>query len=304
MTTPTPGQEQLERIRKLLSTADSFFAQSKEPDDGPYKTGESYQSKAFELAARYEIDLAIARQRKGAEREIVINTIFYLARPYAQQLTLAYVIYSTFGCELVDISTSRSKSRKYGVTAHPGRAHAFGFKGDMDRASMLLTSLSLQAQRESVKRYRQYLADFEPWSCPECGSTEWRPIPRDDDWYYCVECEDQFYSEKPPATTPDRRSVWYRSFWNGWVSALRPRIEAAHKSVKDVAVASVGTSAVVALRSRDLAVQEEFGKSYPKTTTRHARGSKGSGYEAGREAGRNADIGSGKLGATRREVER
>jgi hypothetical protein len=300
MTTSESNLDWLDRVRKLLDTAESFAEKSKEPGDDNDKTAQSYQSRAFELAARFEIDRALLLGKTPIEAIKVLNQVFDLGRPYAQQITLAYIIYTSFGCQLVDISYGRSKSRKSGMPAHPGRVHAFGFKGDMQQASMLLTSLTVQAQLESVRRYRQYLDNFEPWSCPECDETKWEEIPWDKGYYRCVECHVEIVGERP-AEKPDRRSVWYRSFWNGWVSALRPRIEKAHRKVQDVAESS-GTGAVVALRNRDLVVKEAFDERYPKTVSRSTRGSKGSGYSAGREAGRNADIGGKKIGATRREL--
>lgn len=291
---PPPEFDQLDRIRKLLAKSEASGVTAKE--------SELLRDKAFELAARYEIDLALARGRPGATKEVVINRIFDVARPFAQQTALAYVVYSTFGCKLIDISTSRSRARKYGGEAHLGRVHAFGFKSDMSRADMLLTSLILQANREAARGYRKYVENFEPWSCPECGETSWRPIPRDEDWYYCVECHHQFWARRPPQATPDRRSVWYRSFWIGWVNELAPRIRAAHQKVKDEAVKSVGTGTEVALRNRDLAVQTEFEGKYPKTRLLPGGRSKGSGYSAGQEAGKRADIGQDRIGARRKEI--
>lgn len=295
----------LERIRKLLETAESFFAQSTDPSKSAANReafkheGEAMQARAFELATRYEISLALARGESGAKTQDVTNRIFDLARPFQQQITLAYVVYSTFGNSLIDISTNRQKARKYGAEAHLGRVHAFGFKGDIERADMLLTSLILQAHRSSASGYREYLRNFSPWTCPECGESKWRSVPRDTDWYFCVECRYELYSSRPPQDKPDRRSVWYRSFWIGWVNEVAPRIRAAHAKVQQQATETVGTSVAVALRSRDLAVQEEVAKRYPELRQRRGGRSKGSGYSSGREAGRTADIGLDRLGSTR-----
>lgn len=303
MTAPETNSASLERIRKLIETADNFFAQSMDPskskaDREAFKhEGEAMQARAFELAAQYEIDLALARNRPDAAKETVTNRVFDVGRPYAQQTLLAYVVYSTFGASLIDISLNRSKARRYGTEAHLGRVHAFGFKGDTERADMLFTSLVLQAQRQTARRYREYLKNFTPWQCPECGEKEWKPVPRDSDWYYCLECQYEFYSHNPPQSKPDRRSVWYRSFWIGWVNELAPRIRAAHQKVKDQAVATVGTGAAVALRTRDLAVSEEVNRRYPELKQKRRSRSKGSGYSEGRAAGREADIGQGRLGS-------
>lgn len=291
---PMSKEDQLDRIRKLLAKSEAAGVTPEE--------AASLRDKAFELATRYEIDEALLRGQPGAEKETVINRIFDLGRPYAQQITLAYHIYDTFGCKLIDISLNRAKARKYRTAPRPGRVHAFGFKSDMARADMLLTSLILQAANEAVRRYREYLENFAPWSCLECGGIEYAQVPHDEDWYYCVECHREFSARRPPADKPDRRSVWYRSFWIGWTDELVTRVRAAHKKVQDQAVQTVGTGAEVALRSRDLAVKTSFEESYPTVRSRRERGSKGSGYEQGRDAGRNADIGQDRIGAKRSEL--
>lgn len=310
MEAPKTNAEKLAEIRKYLDRSEKLAIKAEavgvtaEEKASLEAKAKEFQAKAFELSTRYEIDMAIARAVPGAEKEGVTNRIFDVGRPFTQQLTLAYVVYSTFGNSLIDISTNRSKARRYGTTAHLGRAHAFGFDGDMQRADMLFTSLVLQAQREAARRYRQYVQDFTPWQCPECGETEWKPVPRDTGYYYCTECHHEFYSRRPPQDKPDRRSVWYRSFWIGWVNALAPRIRAAHLKVQEQAVATVGTGAEVALRSRDVAVQEEVARRYPELRQRRTSRSKGSGYHAGREAGSTADIGQDRLGVRRDAIGR
>lgn len=287
---PETDFDQLARIRKLLETAESFASK---PGEESAKAAESYRSKAFELAARYEIDHALLLDRPSATKQTVQNRIFDVNRPFTQQKTLAWIVYKNSGCQLLDIGHRRETR---------GRVHAFGFESDMTRADMLFTSLVLQASREAVRGYREYVEKFEPWSCEECGSETWQKVPMDEGWYRCRECYEEFYASKEPAKTPERRSVWYRSFWNGWVDGLRPRIELAHKQVTDQATQTVGTGAEIALRNRDVAVTEERDRLYPKIRTKRLRGSSGSGYNAGKQAGQRADIGTGKLGATKREL--
>lgn len=296
-TPPETALDQLARVRKLLETAESFAEKSKAEGDEAYKTAESYRDKAFELAARYEIDMALARASGDprAIEDVLINLVFDMNRPFAQQKLLASIVYSAFGCTLIDIGQRRDIR---------GRVHAFGFKSDMNQANMLLTSLVIQATRESVKRYRDYLRNFEPWSCDECGGTEYTPIPMDDGYYQCINCYHEFYSSRVPASKPDRRSVWYRSFWNGWVNALSPRIKQAHARVKEQAVQQMGASTELALRTRDVAVKAEQTRYYPALRQIRSRRSRGSGYSAGHEAGRQADIGSGKLGSRKGEIGR
>jgi hypothetical protein len=309
MAAPETSADTLERIRKLIETADNFLAQSRDQSKSAVdreafeNEGNAMNARAFELAARAEIDMALARDRIGAEKETVRNRIFVVGRPFIQQTTLAYVVYDTFGCSLIDISVNRSLARKYGGEAKLGRVHAYGFDGDMQRADMLFTSLVLQAQREAARHYREYVDNFTPWACPECGEHRWEPVPMDTDWYYCTECQYEFFSKNPPQDKPDRRSVWYRSFWIGWVNALAPRIRAAHKKVQQVAEINVPGTAV-ALRDRNLAVKEAVESRYPDLRQRRRSSSKGSGYGAGREAGSQADIGQGRVGSRRNALPR
>lgn len=291
---PETSLDQLSRIRKLLERA--------EHPRTPEKEAEALREKAFELAARYEIDQALIRAEHAEIKEEVINRIFSLSRPFIQQVTLAYVVYTTFGCELIDISLNRQKARRYGTDPKLGRVHAFGFKSDMSQADMLLTSLILQASRSAARGYRKYIDEFEPWSCPECDNAEWQPIPMDKDWYVCTDCRHEFYSSRPPVDTPDRRSVWYRSFWIGWVNTLSPRIRNAHSRAKEEAVAEGGKGTALALRNRDLAVRSALDARYPSRTARRGGRSRGSGYGAGAEAGRTADIGQSRLGAKQKAL--
>lgn len=301
MTVPGTSIDQLSRIRKLLDTAESFSAKGTEEAE---ETAKSYREKAFELAARYEIEHALLRGTE-TKPEKVINRIFSVGKPYSYQIVLAHLVYSRSGCDTIRLS-SRTTTRSGRTRALAPRLHVFGFKSDMDRADMLWTSLVVQATREAARGYRRYVEEFEPWSCDECEGTGFRAIPMDSEWYRCTDCGNEFYAPSGPAINPDRRPTWYRSFWNGWVAALDPRIEALRKAAKQEAIATeAGKGTEIALRNRDVAVREVRDIHYPKTRrTRATQGTSGSGYNAGREAGRRADLGGGKLGATRREVER
>lgn len=285
---PVTSQDQLSRIRKLLEKAE---AEGVTPQEA-----EALRERAYALAAKYEIDVAVARASGTALEDRLTGRTFDVGRPYLFQVRLAYIVYTNNGCELIQlIGTENGKKLR-------GRVNVVGFESDLARADLLFTSLVLQAAHEAVNGYRKYLRDFEPTECETCGRTSFREIPQDT-WLRCARCGFELDAEFVH-TKPDRRSTWYRSFWNGWIHAIAPRIEAA-RAVAKVEADVAGTGAEIALRSRDLAVKERFDRIYPdRKAGRRSRGTSGSGYDSGKEAGRRADIGNGRLGAKRGELGR
>lgn len=274
----------LERIRKLLDKA--------EANTTPQEA-EALRERAFALASKYEIDLALARESGKRPQDKVVNRIFDVGKPFNQQITLAYHLYVNSGCNAIQL------------TGFKGRVHVFGFQSDMDRADMLWTSLIVQATRESVRGYQAYLDNFKPTTCDNCGGSRFGQYEMDPEWGRCQTCKTDIMWHLV-CFKPDRRPTWYRSFWQGWVTALVPRLEALRKEAKDEAETAPGGSGTeIALRSRDLAVKEAFSRAYPSIKQRRPnRRSKGSGFDNGHEAGKRADLGGGKLGRTTRELER
>lgn len=282
MSAPETEHDQLARIRKLLDKAEHAST--------PAKEAEALRERAFALAAKFEIDHALIRARGNAPTDAVINRIFDVGRPYAYQVRLAYNVYKSSGCEVIQL------------TGYKGRLHVFGFKSDIDRADMLWTSLVVQATRETVRGYREYQLSFTPTTCANCGGSNFARYDRDRDWCRCRSCGFEI-EYRDVHLKLDRRSTWYRSFWLGWITVLEPRIAALRSSAKQEAEKSTGTGVEIALRNRDIAVTDAVDRVYPhRKIGRSTLRSSGSGYAQGQEAGRRADIGSEKIGATRREL--
>lgn len=118
-----------ERIRKLLAKA---AADGVSPEEA-----ESLRSKAFELAAKHEVDIATAVASGESKKDKIVMRSWSIPRPYVQRIRLANAVYQQFcGCKLVQVSGEK------------GLVYAFGYESDMQRAEVLLTSIELQGISE------------------------------------------------------------------------------------------------------------------------------------------------------------
>lgn len=281
---------QLRKIRKMLDRAE-------DPRLSQFER-ELAREKAYEFSDKYNVDMAFARNRTRVTSAKVIDRMFEVGRPFQQQKQLAYQVYKSFGCDLLHVGHGRENR---------GSLHAFGYEEDLDLANMLFTSLVLQSGREAQSAYRDYTTNFKPWRCEtdDCEGKEYRPVPMDMDWYYCTICRIEFYSRRPPTVSIERRSTWYRSFWDEFVLVVGGRLKKQQTKTRDeMRTESSGPGKEVALRNRDVAVQEQLTRYYPKVTKgRRTRVAGGSGRAAGRAAGMRADLGHERL-STRKGVEK
>lgn len=286
----------LDRVAKMLERAEHL---EKAAGDGPIPPEAALcREKAAEFAERYSIDIAAARLRNKRVPEGAVSKQWTVGRPFRQQEGLVYVIYSSYGCKLLHIGSGR-ESR--------GNVYAFGFPDDMKLAGVLYASVLSQAQREVVRAYREYTGSFKPWECSECGGGDYRPIPMDEDYYYCTSCRTEFYSRSAPSVSIERRSTWYRSFWSEFVLVVGGRIEKQRsKTTRWMTTTSEGQGAELAVRSRDEELDVLFKKQFSNVREgRRSRAPSGSGSAAGREAGMRADLGGGKLtGGKQRSLEK
>ena len=277
----------LERIRKLLNKAE---AEGVTPQEA-----EALTAKAWELASRYEISRALIRQRGSDKSDRIISRRFSVGRPFLQQEILCSIIYKACGCKLISISGGRENR---------GLVDATGFASDMQMAEIMHTSILLQAQREALNGYKEYLRSFKPWSCRECGESEFTPDRLDRGYYHCNECGEEFYSRGEPRTEPERRSTWYRSFWSEYGGVINTRIAAKKSRAQEAQQATERKEKTdkeqgmeVAISNRDELIGQAVSRRFGKVTTgRRSRQPSGSGGAAGRAAGHRADLGGEKLG--------
>lgn len=85
------------------------------------------EAKAFELAAKWEIDLARATTGEKRKKEEVKNHLYEAPYPHKQLQNLAATVYLTYGCDVVFIGDKI--------------VHLFGFAENMELGLMLHTSV-------------------------------------------------------------------------------------------------------------------------------------------------------------------
>jgi hypothetical protein len=146
-----------------------------------------------------------------------------------------------------------------------------GYSSDLDRAHMLLTSILVQGVRRVTYDYREFSTESE-----------------------------------------ERRSTYKRSWWQHFNVALHGRLkkvsEAASREYDKAAAASPGDSipgAALVLAERKDAVQKRLGEIFPQLRKgRRTRATSGSGGSAGYRAGNEVDLGEGKIGVSRKALEK
>jgi hypothetical protein len=173
----------------------------------------------------------------------------------------------------------------------------------MELADLLFTSVVIQASGGAARAYKEYTQNFKAWTCSECGSGAWKEVPRDENWYYCTECNQEFHSCHPPQMIPERRSTWYRSYWDEYVGIVAQRLAQQKRLVRkemDTESSDSGHGTTVALRDRDQMVGERMRQRYQKIGKgRSTRRPSGGGGAAGRADGLRADLGTGQLAGKR-----
>lgn len=233
------NNETLERIQLLLRKAEGTDNQHE---------AEALRDKAFELAARYDINGALLRARPDAPREKAEMRKGTVQRPFNQLMFLANEVANFSGVKLIMMGREEY--------------YVHGFRDDLDRFQMLLSSLLVQGTRRVNLDYRT------------------RALPGERRSTY-------------------KRSWWAAavSELHGRFDAIK---KSAIQNAPLYTKSEVSTE--VALRDRSLTIQESVEAFHGKLRRTHMRGSSGSGHEHGREAGRNMDIGGKKLNATRKEL--
>jgi len=127
----TDVSAQLRVIRKLLSRAEST--------DFPSER-DACLAKVADLVARYSIEDALVwADRDDERRELPVERILVVPDPYAARKVM---LFGTVGrhnrCTVIDLGADAARARRVSV---------IGFRGDVDRVEVLVTSLLLQLTR-------------------------------------------------------------------------------------------------------------------------------------------------------------
>jgi hypothetical protein len=119
-------------IKGLLTKAEDKGATEEER--------ESFRKGAFELAAKWGIDIAVARTYNPQPQDAIVERVFVVARPYTQKRILAGVIYRSRGAFMLQEGTN-------GMIA-------IGYESDLEMAKMLYESVVVQADLAAVAKFR------------------------------------------------------------------------------------------------------------------------------------------------------
>ena len=110
---------------------------------------------------------------------------------------------------------------------------------------------------------------------------------------------------RTPVPRWDHPAAYRRSWLSGFTTAVGRRLELAERAAAEQAEDSFtasGTSTALVLADRSAAVEAARDATYPDLQAASARRLSGSGRAQGWAAGQRADLGSARLGATRREL--
>jgi hypothetical protein len=229
---------------------------------------ETLVAKATDLMIRAEIDQAMLAQATGKRIDEIIEKRVTFTGVYSQaQRDLFFSIGDALGFKALQLNMGGTKKRGTWI----------GFKHDIEQAEVLLTSLLIQQERE----VQRFLKNQPP--------SEWM--------------------------TGFDRFAYKRSHMIGFADGVRSRLRETRRASVDAVqkerntaadVLTESTSVALVLRTKDEQVKDWYDVRYGKLKS--ARGGpiagNGSAHRAGSQAGRNADVGSTRVGGARKALGR
>lgn len=256
--------ERLEAIAALLRKAEGAST----PEEA-----QTFSDGAMRLAKKYEIDLTMARSAARDKNSALRQTD---ARKRTQQeekdkyeITLHRPKMQQMQLAATVFKFAGCYLLRYG-TGNSLRLVAFGYTSDIKAGQMLWESLSRQAFLQAAVRYRKHEEEREA-----------------------------------AGRMPEVERTFRRGFWGQFAYVVDGRLTAISSEVTDFAEASAPGTAL-AIRSKDDEIRSwvEQTLSIKIGKPRRSRGSKSmAGYYAGRDAGREADLGHGQIGGTRQALD-
>lgn len=253
----TETDKRLDKIQKLLAKAE----RTNHPEEAA-----AFTAKAQELMTLWAVDDAMLQAaRKGAEPEKLERRFVDIDySPYqTPHEQLLMVVCRTNDVEVVftkvyDFARTTKSGRGYQQVS---RAHLFGHTIDLDFATMLYTSLLLQAEREF----------------------------RTDEVQFRMKME---------TSHPGHRIKWRNSFNQGFAHAVAKRLKAAKDATLRQAETIHGTGMALALIDRRTLVKASVADAFPRLRTKQANaGGVAGGQSAGVVAGNRADLGGKGVGS-------
>jgi hypothetical protein len=249
-----------DKIAKLLNLAENT----------PFpEEAETFTARAQELMAQYAIDEAMieaARGISGESAKIVREEFVFIGIYRFPLADLGHRVLKVNDCQVIQMAGKNWREIDGKVYKETVVYKAVGYKGDIDRARVLVTSLMLQA----------------------------------------ITAETAWWAKNKELYKHEKKGGHYsrRQFLFSFSHAVHKRLkEAKEKGRATANKEHGGDSVALVLRDKSLAVRDEFTKMYPHTRKSGASYSAGDAFagEAGRAAGEKADIGGTKLGGPSRK---
>lgn len=240
----TADQEKMiDRVQKLLRKAESTT-----PEEA-----EALMQKAEQLMAQHAIDEAMLANAGQLDDEMITRRITFKGSYQLGLLSLGHAVGGGHGFKLL-----QSKRNNTSTTIW------VGWKRDVEKAEVILTSLLIQQERAARAYMQQAGMGFEFMSAFDKFATK-------------------------------------RSFMIGFADGVEEKLKAAHRSAKEEYAKSTGTtssSMELVLVSRNDQLEAYYKQQFPKTGKARAGNITyhGDAAGSGRAAGRNADTGGTGVG--------
>ncbi|MCY7287141.1 MAG: DUF2786 domain-containing protein [Cryobacterium sp.] len=176
-----------------------------------------------------------------------------------------------YSAEKAQLANGVARALGCRLVQHPGfrrgqidAVTVMGFGSDLRRVELVYTSLLLQATRSVVR-------------------------------------------QRPPGWSGESTAAFRRTYLVGFTNEVYRRLVDAERGAvrqHDAKSGPTGPSAALVVADRQSVVDRAYGEEYGHLKAGRRRQLSGSGYGAGQEAGRRADVGQGRVANTRRALER
>jgi hypothetical protein len=226
-------------------------------------------AKAAELMAKYQIDEAMLRaqqpQARGTVQREKFVTVSIWRYPVAE---MKWRVATAMGLKVIKLHSNEWVEVDGKLYKETERHEMFGFQEDLDHFKMIIQSLEIQMLRAELAWWSQH--------------------------------SDAYRSQTKSAQHKARRGFMF-----GFAGGAAEKYAEVGRKAKAEAEKEHGTSGVeLVLRDKSLAIQDAFHEAYPSTRSVADRKSRGDVFanSKGREAGRNADVGTAGVGGSRKSL--
>lgn len=223
----------------------------------------SLTAKAHELIAAHAIDLAMVQERRG--RGDIITKMLFIEAPYPKEKFLLLSAAARANNSRALLGLGR---KGYALLSEEDRLD------EMDTPGEFAWVVGYRSDLESVELlFTSLLLQAVNIMVGQGTVTDW--------------------------SGKSRTKSFRRSFLAGFASTIDQRLDAVKQHAAQDADSKSGRAVLPVLASRAAAVEDELDEQFPNTKTLRTSISNARGVEAGMNAGRQADIGTSRIGARR-----